>query len=332
MKRRVLIALVVAAVAAAATWFYGVRVPDSLNGGLILYGNVDIRQVDLGFRAGGRIATMNLEEGDPVIAGAVMALLDKQPFEDDVRLAEAEVASRRATLTKFEAGSRPAEIAQAQALVAERQAGLNNAALVLQRQQSLIEKGHVSRQAYDDALAQKTEAQARLNSAHESLDLVLEGFREEDIAVARANMQMAEARLARAQTNLADTEIVSPSDGILLSRIHEPGAIVATGAPVYTLSLTRSVWVRTYIAEPDLGRIHPGMKAMVATDSAPNRAYQGHIGFISPVAEFTPKNVETADLRTDLVYRLRIIIEDTDQGLRQGMPVTVTVQLDPQEE
>jgi HlyD family secretion protein len=136
---------------------------------------------------------------------------------------------------------------------------------------------------------------------------------------------MAEARLASAETNLADTAIAAPADGVILTRIQEPGAIVAAGAPVYTLSLRNPVWVRAYVREPDLGRVHPGMRALVTTDTAPQHPYHGHIGFISPVAEFTPKTVETTALRTDLVYRLRVIVDDPDESLRQGMPVTVTL-------
>ena len=332
MKRRLLIVLVIAAAAGAAAWFAWLRPPAAPEGTLVLYGNVDIRQVDLGFRVGGRIVSMYFEEGDVVAAGDVMAVLDKTPFEDDVRLAEAEVASQRAIVEKYERGFRPEEIAQARALVAERQAALDNANLVLRRQEALVERGHVSRQVYDDALAQMIESAARLDSAREALDLALEGFREEDIASERANLRMAEARLARALTSLADTEIIAPDSGVLLSRIEEPGAIVGQGAPAYTLSLTNPVWVRTYVAEPDLGRVYPGMTASVLTDSAPDQAYRGQVGFISPVAEFTPKTVETPDLRTDLVYRLRVIVDDPDRGLRQGMPVTVRLQLDGQEE
>lgn len=325
MKRKALIVLVLALLAAAGVWFFYLRPPAADNAALVLYGNVDIRQVDLGFRVGGRIAEMRLEEGDPVSVGDVLATLDRKPFEDEVRLAEAEVAAQAATLRKFEAGSRPAEIAQARALVAERQAVLQNAILSLRRREQLVRDGHVSQQAYDDALAQKTEAEARLQSAQEALDLALEGFREEDIATARANLQTAEARLARRRTDLEDTVLLAPAGGVILSRIQEPGAIVSAGSPVYTVSLADPVWVRAYVTEPDLGRIHPGMKATVTTDSAPDRHYEGHIGFISPVAEFTPKTVETADLRTDLVYRLRVIVDDPDQGLRQGMPVTVNL-------
>ena len=133
-----------------------------------------------------------------------------------------------------------------------------------------------------------------------------------------------------ARTSLADAELRAPSDGIVLSRVREPGAIVSPSDIVYVLSLTGRVWVRAYVAEPDLGRIHPGMIVEVTTDTAPDKPYKGRIGFISPVAEFTPKSVETPDLRTDLVYRLRVIIDQPDTGLRQGMPVTIRLLTIPQ--
>ena len=322
MIKKLVIAVVLAAGAAGA-WYYFVRGAPEDAGRRVLYGNVDIRQVDLGFRVAGRIATLGFEEGTMVKTGAVMAELDDKPFKDDLRIAEAEVASKQANLKKYLTGSRPAEIAQARALVTERLAALANADQVLERQEQLVKRGFASRQNYDDALARKKEAQARLASARELLSLSQEGFREEDIAVARAGLLVVQARLERAQTNLADTKLIAPNDGVVLNRIEEPGAIVGVGAPVYTLSLTGSVWVRTYIAEPDLGTIHPGLKVRIVTDSAPDRPYLGHVGFISPVAEFTPKTVQTADLRTDLVYRLRVIVDDADNGLRQGMPVTV---------
>lgn len=323
MKAKIVLALAVLAVAGAGAWYGYLRPPPSDDGPFLLYGNVDVRQVRLAFRVGGRIGDMHLEEGDPATSGDLLAALDRDTLDIQVSLAEAEVASHEANLRKYETGSRPEEIAQAQASVAELQAALDNAVSVLERRGQLLRDGHISRQAYDDALAQKTEAEARLSAAQEALDLALAGFREEDIAVARANLLAAEARLARARTDLADTALYAPAAGTILSRIQEPGAIVAAGEPVYTLSLSDPVWVRTYVAEPDLGRVHPGMAAEVITDTAPDRPYSGHIGFISPVAEFTPKTVETPDLRTDLVYRMRVIVDNPDLGLRQGMPVTV---------
>ena len=144
-----------------------------------------------------------------------------------------------------------------------------------------------------------------------------------DAAAARAELEGAEANLAAARRSLRDAELKAPADGVVLSRVREAGAIVSPSDVVYVVSLPDPVWVRAYVAEPDLGRIRPGMAVDVFTDSAPGKPYRGSVGFISPVAEFTPKSVETPELRTSFVYRLRVRIEDADTGLRQGMPVTV---------
>ena len=296
---------------------------ETADGALTLYGNVDIRQVALGFRASGRIDTMAFEEGDAVKAGQLLASLDKGPLQDSLALFEAQVTVAEASVAKLEAGSRPSEIAQAMAAVEERQTALTNAQQMLDRQRELATTGAVSKQALDDAQAQHYAASARLQSAKEALALAQEGPRAEDIAIARAELGAARARVAQAQRQLDDAELKAPADGIILTRVQEPGAIVATGATVYSLSLAAPVWVRSYVSEPDLGRLHPGMNVDVFTDSRPDTPYVGQIGFISPVAEFTPKSVETEELRTDLVYRLRVIIKKSDDALRQCMPVTV---------
>ena len=150
----------------------------------------------------------------------------------------------------------------------------------------------------DDTLADRDAAQAQDQLSQADLALALAGFRVEDVQEARANLAAAKARLAQTEINLQDTEIHSPADGIILTRVREPGAIVSAGQTVYTLQLLSPVWIRTYVSERDLGRIYQGMPADVYTDSQPTKPFHGQIGFISPVAEFTPKNVETTDLRT----------------------------------
>jgi HlyD family secretion protein len=294
---------------------------------LTLYGNVDIRQVQLGFRVSGRIAEMTVDEGDSVEPGKLLARLDARPYEDAVRSAKAKVANRAAVLAKLKAGPRPAEIAQARARLSERQADLKNAQQAYERAHGLRSHETISQAALDQATAAKDVAEAQVAEAREALRLLEEGTRVEEIDAARADLQTADADLSAAETSLHDTELRAPDDGIILSRVRERGAIVAPGDAVYVLSLTKPVWVRAYVPEPDLGRIHPGMEVEVETDTAPGRPYRGRIGFVSPVAEFTPKSVETPELRTDLVYRLRVVVEQADTGLRQGMPVTVRVPL-----
>lgn len=326
-KKRLIIVPVVLAIAGVLAWRFILREQGRDGGALRLYGNVDIRQVDLAFRVAGRIEGMRFEEGDRVRAGDLLAVLDKQPFEDEVRMARAQVDVAKADLLKFETGTRPEEIAQAQALVEERKTALANAQRLYERQRDLFRGEAVSRQALDDALTRRDEAQARLQSARKALQMALKGFRAEEVLKAQAGLRAAEAALAQALTRLADTELRAPEDGTVLTRVREPGSVVGAGAVVYSVSLDDPVWVRAYVAEPDLGRVPPGLPVLVYTDSRPDQPYRGQIGFVSPVAEFTPKSVETEALRTDLVYRLRVVVGNPDQGLRQGMPVTVVTKV-----
>jgi HlyD family secretion protein len=242
---------------------------------LTLYGNVDIRQVDLGFRVAGRVLTMPFEEGDFVPQRALMATLDKQPYVDQVRQSEARIESTKTSLA--------------------------NSQNLLERRQSLIGSGAVSKEDVQDT-----------QTSH-------------DVNV--ANLKEATATLGINITNLQDTELYAPANGTILTRIREPGTIVSFGEPIYTLSLISPIWIRAYVNETQLGDIYPDMPADIYTDRHDGKIYHGHIGFISPVAEFTPKTVETTNLRTDLVYRLRIIADNPDEGLRQGMPVTVKLPL-----
>lgn len=324
MKKRILALLVIMILAGGgyAAWHFTQREETAKNL-LVLYGNVDIREVNLGFRVSGRVAQMHVEEGDHVKAGDVIAVLDKAPFQHDLALARGQLETRRATYQKMLSGTRPEEIDQARAQVAEQKATLKNAQRIFDRQRRLLKKDVTSKQTYEDALAHKTEVQARLNSARAALELAEAGFRKEDIRAAEGELHAAEAQVAQAETRLQDTDLVAPSDGTVLTRAVEPGAIVAAGATVYSVSLQSPVWVRTYVAEPDLGRVHPGMPVIVETDGGDR--YQGQVGFISPDAEFTPKTVQTTELRTDLVYRVRIVVQDPNNKLRRGMPVTVIV-------
>jgi len=290
---------------------------------LTLYGNVDIRQVELGFRVAGRLDTMRFEEGQSVTAGTLLATLDARPFEDQLRLAQADVAAQDANVKKLLAGNRPPEIARARAAVDEAVAAQENATRNLERAKQLIETGAVTRANLDDAVAASQEADARLASAKETYRLLLQGSRAEDIAAGEASLQAAQARLAVAQTSLDDTRLASPSDGVVISRVREPGAIVSPNDVVYVVSLTRSVWVRAYIGEPQLGQVRLGMDVSVTSDTPGSRPARGHVGFISPTAEFTPKSVETPELRTELVYRMRIVVDEPEAGFQQGMPVNV---------
>lgn len=294
-------------------------------GALTLYGNVDVREVELGFRVAGRLRTMNVQEGDAVEAGVVMATLDTRPFEDQLRGAQAQVAVQQATLDKLVAGSRPAEVARAKAAVDEARAAKGHADIELERTRKLVDARALPGADLDTARATSRQADARMAAAQESLRLIIQGTRSEDTAAARAELQVAQANLASAQTALDDSRLIAPAAGVVTSRVREAGSIVSPNDIVYVVALTHAVWVRAYVSEVALGKMRPGMEVYVRSDTEPYRPYRGHVGFVSPTAEFTPKSVETPELRTALVYRLRVIIDGPAPGLRQGMPVTVMV-------
>jgi len=326
--RWVVIAIIILALGGAlAFWLSRDRGKEDA---LRLYGNVDIREVQLAFRQPGRVMQMAFDEGDAVRAGARLAALDAQPYRDVLAAAQAQVQVAQAELAKLRRGLRPQEITQAREALRKAQALATETERNFQRQSGLLASGASSQRTVDAARTARDQAAAGVEAAKAGLSQASEGFRKEDIAAAKARLAAAQAAAAQATTALADTELVAPSDGTIIARVREPGSMVASQSTVYSLSLDKPVYVRAYVGEPDLGRIAPGTAVHVKSDSS-NKVYRGQIGFISPRAEFTPKTVETTDLRTDLVYRLRIVIDgtDSDAALRQGMPVTITLDAPP---
>ncbi|MBA0166619.1 MULTISPECIES: secretion protein HlyD [Pectobacterium] len=290
---------------------------------LTLYGNVDIRTVNLAFRVGGRVAKLNVDEGDAVQAGQSLATLDAAPYLNAQLQAQANLASAQAQLQLAQEGYRQEEIAQVRSQVAQNQAAYDYANNFYQRQQGLWDKRAISANMLDDARTSRNQALATLQAAKDKLSQFERGNRPQEITAAQAAVAQAEAGLAQAELNKQDAELLAPSPGVILTRAAEKGSMLAAGSTVFTLSLTRPVWVRAYVSEKDLGRVVPSSQMLIYTDGRPNQPYHGKVGFVSPSAEFTPKSVETEDLRTDLVYRLRIVVNDPDDGLRQGMPVTL---------
>ena len=293
---------------------------------LTLYGNVDIREVQLAFQDAGRIRALSVDEGARVAAGQVVAELDPTRYQLELQRLNGEVAAQTQVLARLRQGSRPQEVARARAAAASARASLADAATQLARKQQLRTVNRISVQEVDTARTRVETLQANLKAAEEEVSLVVEGPRQEDIAAAEASLAALAAARDLAAQRLEDTRLLAPAAGVIRTRILEPGAMAAPGAPVFTLALTDPLWVRAYISEPDLGLVHEGMRAEVRTDTLPDKTYQGWVGFISSTAEFTPKTVETTELRTKLVYRARIFVCDPQEELRLGMPVTVTLQ------
>ena len=326
MRRFLALLLVLALAAAGGYGWWRWHAPAARGDGtLVLYGNVEIRQVDLSFAVEGPIAQLLVDEGDHVKAGQVLAVLDQDAFRYAASSVEATLKSGDARLAELVAGPRAQEIERARASVAAAQAQLENAEVNLSRSTELVRRAVTSQQAMDSAqMAQRT-AQAALKVAQAELALLVEGTRQEQIDQARAEVEARRANLALQRWRLERSTLKAPNDGIVLTRIREPGAVVTANTPVLTISVIDPVWIRAYVDEPNLGRLAPGTAVSVTTDAVPGKTYAGRIGFVSPTAEFTPKTVEAPGLRTALVYRVRVIVDNPDQALRQGMPATVAV-------
>lgn len=304
----------------AAGWYWWQARP---SGPVLLYGNVDIRTVSPGFRVSGKLQSLNVDEGTVVKAGYLLGTLDDAPYRNALLKAEGVRDSAQAALSMMETGYRTEEIAQAKADVARNTAAAQFARQFYQRQSGLMQSKAISANDLENARNQRDQTEAALKAAQDKLTQLENGFRKEEIEQARGQLKQAQAAVAQAKLDLADTRLTAPADGTILTRAVEPGTILPAGSTVFTLSLTNPVWVRAYVSESELGQAQPGRAVLLETDSRPGQPYHGHIGFVSPTAEFTPKSVETPALRTDLVYRLRIVVTDADPLLRQGMPVTI---------
>lgn len=326
-KIRLVVILAVVATGVGGWWYISKQKGQDVTH-LVLFGNVDIREIDLAFNNSERIDRLLAQEGDRVTKGQLLATLHQQRVKAKVASAEARVAAQKAIVARLVAGSLPEEVRQSRASVDAARARLVDMQAIFDRTQKLYKKQLVSKQVLDDAQANLKSARAELKVVKEALALAIAGPRAEDIEEAKAMLRSTEAQLRLAQEVLKDTELFAPADGIIRNRILEPGDMASPQKPVYTLALNNPVWVRTYAAETALGKLFPGMSADVSTDSYPNKTYPGWVGYISPTAEFTPKNVQTMELRTRLVYQIRVYVCNPEDELRLGMPATVSIPLD----
>lgn len=321
LKRLAMVLVVVGGLVGGGVYWFKYRAPPAQQ--VTFYGNVDIRDVTLAFRVGGRVEGVLKHEGDQVKAGEVIAKLDQAPFRLAVAQAQAAVGVAEAQLKLVKAGSRPEDMRQARALLAERKAAQLRANDSLNRVEQLVDGGAATKQTLVEAQSGAAQAHAAVSAAKAVVAKTINGARAEDLAVAQALVEQAEAGLASAKLALADTELRAETQGVLVTRAIEPGSMVGPGSPALVVAVTDPVWIRGYASETAIAEIPPGTQVSVYTDARGNQPYVGQVGYVSAQAEFTPKNVETEKLRSSLVYRFRVIVTEHDGGLRQGMPVTI---------
>lgn len=293
---------------------------------LTLYGNVDYRQVELTFLDAERIEAVLAEEGMEVQPGQVLARLETRRLRDKIAVAEAQAQTAEVALARLRNGTRPEEIDQARAAVASAKAERVFAEAQYRRVDSLWKDSagkSVRRQDVDDALRQLNVARARLNQEEKGLRLAELGPRAEDIAEAEARLLESARNLDQLRNQLGDADLKSPVRATVSRRLMEAGDMASPQKTVFSLAVPSPKWVRAYVPETILTRLRPGMAATIHTDGRPDQAFPGTLGFLSSVAEFTPKTVQTPDLRTSLVYEIRVSVDDPDDILRLGMPATL---------
>jgi HlyD family secretion protein len=383
MKKIIPIIILVAVAAGAAYYLYGRLHPADTNT-LTVSGNLELTQVDISFKVPGKLIELDVDEGYYVKKGQVIARIDKdqvesqrnrdqaslnnsqfqfdqmetsvqwqrRTLESDVALRTAELRASQARLAALVAGSRPQEIQESRAAVADATAQHDQAKADWDRAQDLFKNDDISKQQYDQYRMRLDSTAAVLRQSDERLALTVEGPRKEDIDAARADVVRAQAAVesaeanrielkrreqdvlahradvsrARAQVAMTDTQIndtvvIAPIDGVVLVKSAEVGEVLAAGTTVVTIGDIDHPWLRAYVNESDLGRVKYGQAATLTTDSFPGKSYPGRISFIASEAEFTPKQIQTREERVKLVYRIKIDVDNRSHDLKSNMPI-----------
>jgi HlyD family secretion protein len=289
-------------------------------------GQVEATEVRVATKVPGNLERVAVEEGDAVTKGSVLAVLDTV----DLALVRSQNAAdrdqARANLALLQAGSRREDVAGGRAVVAQRKADFDAADKEFQRQQTLLEKGLGAEKAVDDARGRRDMAKAALDAANESLVRLVKGSRPEEIAGARAAYTRAQAKLAASETQVEDGVIRSPLDGVVTAKLAESGEYVNAGTGVVVVSDVLHPWLTVFVGGEDLPKIKVGSSATVYTDAKGDKGRSGRVSYVSPTAEFTPRNVQTREERSKLVYRVKIQLDNKDGTFKPGMPADAVFQ------
>ncbi|MEK6609406.1 MAG: HlyD family efflux transporter periplasmic adaptor subunit [Gemmatimonadota bacterium] len=322
-RRRIIIpvaAIAVIAVALTLTVFRG----DDPNGPLEASGTVEATEAELGFPNAGRILSIRVREGDRVHAGDTLAWQAHAELDARRQQVQAQLAAARALLSEMESGARSEEVAQAREALRAANERYADARRDLDRTQRLVEGGALSQERLDRARLQLEVLQSQRDQAQQQVQLVETGPRRERIEGQRASVAQAEAAVRQIDASLANAVIRAPFAGVVTVKDREPGETVGAGAPVLTIMNLDDRWVRIYIREDRIGAVRIGEDATITADTYPGRTYRGQVAFIASQAEFTPRNVQTAEERVKLVYAVKVLItQDETYDLKPGIPADV---------
>jgi HlyD family secretion protein len=322
--RGALALLVVAALSVAAAWA-GRHLGGGVSAPVSVTGTIEATQVDVSVKLTGRIVERLVKEGDKVSRGQLLVRLDDSELAADVRRQEAALRSAQATLRDLQKGARPQEIEDARAAVSSAEATRSMTEREYQRTDQLFRQNLIAAQDVDRARQAFEVAKAQERSVREKLGLVLEGSRPDQVDAARWQVTQAESALAQAQSRLREAQVVSPIDGVVLRKNLEAGETANPGVPILTLVNPKDVWLRAYVPETEVGRLKVGDTATLRVDAFPNRVFTGRLIEIGSEAEYTPRNVQTKKERVNLVFRIKIQIDNPEGVLKPGLPADADV-------
>jgi HlyD family secretion protein len=291
--------------------------------GIEAVGTVEIREHDVAPMTAARVVQLLVDEGATVDAGDTMAVLSMSTLAADIDQRRARVATAQAALREAEAGPRNAEIERAEADLRAAEAEADRAAKDLVRIQALTESGALAEQKLDEARALAATTANRRDALRETLLLLRQGTRPERIAGARAEVETARAALAATQATRADLVLTSPVRGVVLGRHAEVGEVVAPGTPVVTVGESAEPWVRVYVSPSDVARLTVGAPAVATLDDLPDREFPGRVASVATKAEFTPRVALTENERADLLFAVKVELQDSTGTLKAGLPVNV---------
>jgi HlyD family secretion protein len=294
---------------------------------LKLSGNIEAHESLVSFQVPGRIVALPVEEGMSMKTGDLLARIDNTDYRQQVTVDTAAARMRSRQLALGLAGSRRQDIEAAKLAVLDAQADLAQKKKDYARYQALYEKDEIPGQTRDLAATNVTRAQDTYEIAQQTYNERLEGTRKEELAVDRATLRQADQVVDLSRIQLSYTVLHTPFNGVVLVRQAELGEVVSPGTPIVTLADLDNLWVRVYVPETDLGKVHWGQAVDVRTDTYPDKIYHGRISFISSEAEFTPKSVQTEKERVTLVYRVKVDVENPNHELKPGMPADAMIQL-----
>ena len=325
MKKGPIIGVVILVIAAATGVLVHYLRDRGQDGTILLSGNVEITEANIGFKISGRILDLLADEGQKVRKGDILARMDTAELGSVVAQYRASLAEAGARLSELKAGSRHQEVEQAKSSVNLQDAELAKAGKDFARAELLFRNGAIPASQFDAAKTALETRQALHRSAQEQLSLVGEGARKEEITIAAHKVEQATAALRVAEEKLRDTTIYSPMEGVVLKKNVEAGETVSQGVPVFTVGDLARPWIKVYVKESMLGLVKLGQKVVVTTDSYPGKTYEGTITFISPEAEFTPKTIQTKEERVKLVFGIKVSLTNVNEELKPGMPADVRI-------